>query len=162
MIVCSRFPGDTNDRLMWMQHDLYVSLVGHIFTQARERYLWACRIVGVDTELRRAIVMIRSLDHRAVQDTHDTIAAAYRFTDAASAQLAFGDDPAEWEARQRREWPAFFDQAVARLINEPEITRAILTAVAHQNKEGVTGRRATLSPASAAIASNSARSSLSL
>lgn len=50
MIVGSKFPGDDNDVLMWVQHDLYGSAVGRMFGACKERYMAAISLTGASTE----------------------------------------------------------------------------------------------------------------
>ena len=133
MIVAPRFPGDTNERLMWLQHDLYSSLVGLLYSIARERYNDACQYIGVDTPLRRDVIKRQGVDHRVLQDAHDLIAAAYRLTQPGGVQLAFGEDVTSWDERQRRAWSTFFQEETARLTDDAALTRVILTAAVNEN-----------------------------
>uniref|UniRef100_A0A7C1IZ73 Uncharacterized protein n=1 Tax=Ammonifex degensii TaxID=42838 RepID=A0A7C1IZ73_9THEO len=55
MTICPRFDSDTDSLLMDVQHELYMGLVGYLYLYAKECYLRAVRLLGVETELARLI-----------------------------------------------------------------------------------------------------------
>ena len=133
MIVGDSFAGDTNVKLMWIQHDLYRELVVYLFTQARERYSAAVRLVGVNTELRLRVATVEGFDHRVLQGAHDKIAAYYRFAHDPRGQMPLPFDGLPYEEYLIGRWCSFFSQEVRRLVEIDEVSIAIITAVAYEN-----------------------------
>ena len=87
MIVGYEFPGDDNDTLKWVQHDCYWGKGWELFNAARNRYVAACRFVGVETEVFKRILTLDRFDHRGLQGAHDKIAAYYRFAHDTGGQM---------------------------------------------------------------------------
>lgn len=135
MIVGAEFAGDSDAFLKAKQHSLYWELVGHIYTVARDRYLAACRLLRVETELSRAVIDKHKFDHCTLQDAHDRIAARFRFRQTHGPQLNIGEDHAKFEERLEREWRDFFADELKRLVQDDEFTRLVLTAVAYGNQD---------------------------
>jgi len=133
MIVGICFAGDRNDKLKWIQHDLYDKLMVRLFTYSKARYYTAVRVLGVETELRRRVSSIKSFDHRVLQEAHDKIAAYYRFAHDPRGQMPLPFDGLSYEEYLMRGWCMFFDGEVERLVEMDEVPRTILTAVAYQN-----------------------------
>ena len=135
MIVAPRFPGDDNKTLMHIQHDLYWSLVPYIYHEARERYLKALALIGVETELARMVKDRKGFDHRVLQDAHDQIAAFYRFAHDDGGQLPLGMRAQHYEDLLRQRWSSFLHQEARNLAEVDAINLAILGAVAYENAE---------------------------
>ena len=135
MWVYSRFPGDTNRTLMRIQHDLYGGMVSAIFRAARNRYLEACGLVEVETELSGPAREMTGFDHRTLQDTHDTIAAWFRFARDDGGQMRLGELDQDYETRLATEWNEFLLAEVAALARIDEFARAVLMATVFANRE---------------------------
>ena len=135
MIVGSEFPGDGNQTLKHIQHDLYSGLVGYLYHYARERYLKAAGFVGVDTELARILRDKPSFDHRVLQGAHDQIAAFYRFAHDDGGQIPLGIGPQEYEDLLRQRWSGFLHPEARNLAEVDAISHAVLAVVAYQNTE---------------------------
>ena len=67
MIVGQDFPGDTNEALKWIQHDLYKELLPELVRLPRRRYLRAAQLVGVQDETTSALKTLETFDHRVLQ-----------------------------------------------------------------------------------------------
>ena len=132
MIVTTCFPGDTNDILKWIQHDLYGESLSLLVLKCSIRYLAAISLVEKTTELWRQMVRMDGFDHRVLQDAHDKIAAYYRFAYNKS-QMPLPFDPLPYEERLLQDWREFFQVEVRQLAQDDRIVRAILTVVAYQN-----------------------------
>lgn len=135
MIVSSVFPGDMNEPLMLIQHDLYWSLIGFLYTCAKQRYLEAIHLTGVETELSRRIKDKPSFDHRVLQDAHDTIAAYFRFAHDDGGQMPLFSEGRTYEENLRKTWSEFWYTEVRRLVSFDPIVIAILTATAYENSD---------------------------
>ena len=133
MIVGNCLPGDNNDKLKWIQHDLYELSLKHLVDSAELRYLSGVRLVGVETELARRLTSKDSFDHRVLQDPHDKIAAHYRYKHDSGGQMPLPMDGLSYEGRLKRVWFRFSMEEGERLAGIDWIARAILTAVAYQN-----------------------------
>ena len=74
MFVGTAFPGDQNKVLKDLQFGVYGDMLTRLFSRARDRYLEACRLVEVETDLALRLKEMHYFDHRTLQETHDSIA----------------------------------------------------------------------------------------
>lgn len=135
MIVGSKFPGDDNDVLMWVQHDLYGSAVGRVFGACKERYMAAISLTGASTELAERIRDRSTFDHRVLQDAHDWIAARFRYVFDPAGQMPLPYDGLSYKEYLGRCWSEFFPDEVRRLSEYDTFVLAVLTSVAYQNTD---------------------------
>ena len=145
MIVGYDFVGDTNETLKRVQHDCYGHKVGQLFTTARNRYVRACRFIGVETEVFQRIIKINGFDHRVLQCAHDKIAAYYRFAHDDGGQMTlfplekpiqtflYDSEKASYKEKLLWRWSQFYNEEVEKLAEEDDIAHAILNAVLHEN-----------------------------
>jgi len=70
MFVGIEFATDTNKTLKEVQHTLYGEMVGRIFDRSRNRYLDACQLAQVETELAERLHPMTHFDHRTLQGTY--------------------------------------------------------------------------------------------
>ena len=153
MIISKCFPRDENNSLKRIQQDAYhrPEGVGLLCREAVRRYSKAVSLLSVTTELWEAInehdskfysyrqkskdePIIAGFDHRVLQDTHDTIAAWFRFSNPDLWLPLFPHDKIVKDVNLAA-WRKFWNSEVKRLIDKDEIAIAILTAVAYQNRE---------------------------
>jgi hypothetical protein len=78
--------------------------------------------------------IIAGFDHRVLQSSYDTIAAWFRFCNPELWLPLFPCDEIMKDVNLAA-WRKFWSSEVKRLIDKDEITIAILTAVAYQNRE---------------------------
>lgn len=147
MMVGSEFAGDSNETLKMIQHDLYGALSGYLYHYARERYLKAIGLVGVETELSRILEEKEPIryspqgrgfwdfDHRVLQDAHDHIAAYFRFAHDDRGQRALLFEGQKDEEVLSQKWSEFFHKESRELAEIEATNLAILGAVAFQNTE---------------------------
>lgn len=135
MWVGTDFPGDTNKTVKMMQFGLYGEMLLRLFSHTRDRYLDACRLVQVETDLATRLRSMDGFDHRTLQDVHDLIAAWFRFSRDDGGQLMLNETEDAYKGRKGREWREFFDQELNWLSGSDETARAILTAAAFGNTE---------------------------
>lgn len=133
MIISYKFPGDTNEVLKWIQHDLYMDILLKLVQIPRRRYLRAARLVNARDDLTVALETLQSFDHRVLQATHDAIAAYYRFAHDRRGQMPLPLDDTPYTDLLEHNWWAFFVDEVARLTENDAFVRAVLTAVIHAN-----------------------------
>jgi len=139
MIVGNRFPGDTNEALKWIQHDLYKELLPELVRLPRRRYLRAAQLVGVQDETTSALKTLETFDPRVLQASHDAIAAYFRFAHDRRGQLPLPIHTLSYPALLEKRWRDFYHREVARLTENDTFVRAILAAVLHPNtSEGYT------------------------
>lgn len=133
MILRTAFPGDSNQALKQVQHDLYDRLLWFVFQYPRDRYLGAIRLVGVDTELATRLQAIKSFDHRILQDAHDKIAEYYRFAYDTGPQPMFPElsDGRSYPEQLATAWTRSFHEELKDLTEIDEFVRSVLTAVAY-------------------------------
>jgi hypothetical protein len=135
MWVGTEFPGDTNKPLKGVQFGLYWELLPILQSRPRDRYLAACRLVQMDTELATLLRTMDGFDHRTLQDAHDLIAAWFRFSQDDGGQLRLGETDEGYLERLAAEWRAFFEDEVNRLSADDDFGRAVLVASAFGNTE---------------------------
>ena len=78
MIVSPRFDGDghIDGYVMWRQHDVYYQALGIIMNTCQEYVRMAHSLIGDPSS---GWEFINSYDHRTLQDSHDILAAVWRF-----------------------------------------------------------------------------------
>lgn len=136
MIVAPLFPDDVNRELMAAQHDVYRGIGVTLYDSARDLYLRSARIVGLQTELTQKVAAYYAgIDHRVLQDAYDIIAARFRHIRPDLLQPELALDSSGHKARLEREWRAFYRAEVERLVEEPCVCQAVVTAVAYTNSE---------------------------
>jgi hypothetical protein len=135
MFVGSRFAGDTNDILMKVQSDLYDELLGILYGYPRERYLGACRLAQSSTELAKRVETESGFDHRTLQETHDFIAAWFRFLQKEKGGRTLFETEEGYRERLACEWRSFFKSEVRNLTADDDFVRAVLTAAVFSNPD---------------------------
>lgn len=135
LFVGSEFPGDQNEVLKNVQFRVYGEMLTRLFSRARDRYLDACGVVDVETDLAVRLKEMNYFDHRTLQDAHDLIAAWFRFSGDTSGQLRLEETPEAYELRLATDWHDFFGREIGRLIESDEFTRNILTAAVFANTD---------------------------
>jgi hypothetical protein len=134
MWVGTEFPGDTNQTLKDVQFRLYGEMLVRLYNRPRDRYLDACRLVQIDTDLATRLRSMDGFDHRTLQDVHDLIAAWFRYSQD-DRGLRLGETEETFRDRLATEWRTFFEEEVERLTTDDEIARAVLTAAAFGNTD---------------------------
>jgi hypothetical protein len=112
MIITSWFRDDTNITLQRVQHDLYWTVVGFIYFFAKERYLRASKLLGVETELTKKITEMNTFD-----------------------QIPLFLNDLSYEEYLKEKWLDFYYKSIRDLIEDDSITLAILAAIAYENTE---------------------------
>lgn len=133
MWVGTEFPGDTNEVLKDVQFRLYGEMLVRLYNRPRDRYLDACRLLQIETDLATRLRSMDGFDHRTLQDIHDLIAAWFRFSRDDRGQLRLGETEEAFRDRLAAEWRTFFEEEAGRLSTDDEIARAVLTAAAFGN-----------------------------
>jgi len=124
MIIGKYFDGDTDEDLKMYQHGCYYDMLCHWINLAGVRRL-QYRDVPEWWEVIRQWEEFRQegvFDHRCIQPHHDLIAANYRMAQDAPMRI-----------RGKGGWSIFFDQEATKLMNDPELLRLFMTALAFAN-----------------------------
>ena len=140
MIVGARFENDGNDVLQLVQHDCYRDILYYIFECAKTRFLESSNLLGVRNEIIDRLRDRTGFDHRVLQNTHDIIAARYRYLHDDGGQLSFFDNPKNKTIVAQKEfykkkWCDWFYSEVKELNTYDEFTKAVVKAVIYQNTE---------------------------
>src|SRR5271156_4736695 len=135
MFVGRRFPGDSNGVLMGVQSRLYWEIIGYLYSWPRKRYLDACQLVQSDTDLAKRLWAENSFDHRTLQESHDLIAAWFRFLRDAQGDRILFETEDEYRDRLAVEWRTFLETEVRSLSDDDDFVRAVLTAAAFPNPD---------------------------
>ena len=126
MWVASLFRGDgeVDEYVMWLQHDVYESALRIIATTCQDHERYARGILGIDGHH----VYVRSMDHRALQDAHDILAAAWRYRwELRTRQLSLQfEGETEEEPDFMNRWLAWLRDEVKSWLVRPHLVRAVL------------------------------------
>lgn len=129
MMVGSNFPGDEDRRIKDVQFNNYSSVIGELVETARRRYIYAEELLELTGAMAAEIRKLRFFDHRTVQDTHDIIAAAYRFSRRSECLFDIGDPDAI-----AIDWFSFARKEIESLCEDPKFVRAVLHSAVYANQ----------------------------
>lgn len=135
MWVGTEFPADTNATLKAVQFRLYGEMLLRLYSRPRDRYLDACRLVQIDTDLSTRLRSMDGFDHRTLQEIHDLVAAWFRFSQDDGGQLRLCETEEAYQDRLAAEWRTFFEEEVGRLSSDDEFARDVLVAAAFGNTD---------------------------
>jgi hypothetical protein len=133
MIVASMFSGDNNSALMQVQSSVYGEMLGRLFMAARERYLAAASLLGVENALSERLRTMDNFDHRTLQVAHDHIAAFFRFSRDDGGQLQLDESDENYFRRLEETWREFLQSEIRQLTADDEFTRSVCKATAFGN-----------------------------
>ena len=139
MIIAPMFYGDENKTVMYIQQLEYGRIIHMFVSRAIKQYRYAEGLLGEHTEIGNklpSISLLRiSLDDRVVQESHDLIAALFRFREYPHGSL-FKEEVDIDDCIRR--WHDFASREIEELLTWPEYTyfaRAMVLAIAEQNNE---------------------------
>ena len=133
MWVGSRFLGNDDKDVMWLQHDVYGQALGIIAETCQDYARSAQRILfdnADDSEF------IHRFDHRTLQDAHDTIAAAWRYRcllEVRQMPLPMDDD---WTGSPdfKGHWLNWLLEEVRSWKHSPFLVRCVVKILKNQNQ----------------------------
>ena len=121
---------------MKLQHDVYWEILPHLLDIAHRKIKTAEKLLNVATVPGTILKNEDTFDHRVLQLTHDAIAASFRFERAEQLHpqlpLFIKEDE---RTRVLRLWREYFIAEVNRLTEDPDFTRAVVSAVAFANTD---------------------------
>lgn len=135
MIVGYVFENDNNLNLKNIQHDRYPLSITEIFSSCRRAMTKAEVILGIrldDVEKARDII---NFDHQVLQDTHDIIAAAYRYKFDDGGQLMFGESIEEQSNRYLNGWANWLEKELDELIGYRKFAHSVIDCVIKENTD---------------------------
>jgi hypothetical protein len=126
------FFGDSNRTVKEIQRQTYPELARELFDAARQRYLAACSLVGVDTRLAELARNVERYRLPLLARAYRMMAKFYRFAFVGDQQmlLPFEDQPAPDPLREA--WERYFHDEAERLVKTDSIATGILRAVVYQ------------------------------
>jgi len=126
------FFGDNNRAIKKTQRLTYAELAPELFNAARQRYLSACSLVGVDTRLAELSRQAERYRLPFLTRVYRMMAKFYRFAFVGDQQmlLPFEDQPAPDPLREA--WERYFRDEAERLVETDSIATGILRAVVYQ------------------------------
>ncbi len=127
--MSSQFPGDTNEPLRLLQERLRGELLPWFYIVARDRYLDAVEVVGVETELAKRLVPLRPLELLPLAGLYDLIARRFRYELDPAGQLPLPFVAETYEAYAQEKWREWWFRRITELVEDEFITRAVLEAV---------------------------------
>ena len=136
MIIAPKFYGDENTTVMYVQEHEYGRIIHMFVSRAIEKYRYAEGLLGEHTEIGNklpSISLLRiSLDDRVVQESHDLIAALFRFREYPHGSL-FKEEIDIDDCIRR--WYDFASREIEELLEMPYFARAMILAIAEHNSE---------------------------
>jgi len=131
MFIGKEFNSDHNSTLRAIQVETYYGLLFHLFHYPRNKYVKACKFVGVRTKLFDKIRYLNCFDANILQKGYEVIAAFYRFTYDFYGQMKLPLDGKTYEERTINNWRNFFLDECREIAEEDSIARTILDSVAY-------------------------------
>ncbi len=122
-----------------IQRATYPGLVFELFDAARQRYLDACALVGVETELVGLLRKVQPLEQPFLKRAYRKIAAFYRFAFVGDRQTELPFSPPEANTAStpgnetehlEQSWRSFLRNEARRLARIDHIATSLLRAVA--------------------------------
>lgn len=135
MIVTNTFENDCNERLKLVQHDDYGRNVVKIFKAARSELIHANAILESHLLIVKKAKEVSSINHRALQDAHDILAAAFRYQWDDGGQLALFEKHDSQSSRYSFEWTSWLERQLQDLVRYPQLVRSVVQSVVFTNTE---------------------------
>ena len=107
MIITEVFENDQNKFLKKVEHDEYGQSIGRIFEAARSEFIHADAVLNAKLLMAEELRAVTTFDHRVLQDSHDIIAAAYRYRHDDGGQLQLGESRDTQQIRYLRQWTSW-------------------------------------------------------
>ena len=133
VIVATRFDGDDDMHIQWLQHDVYGQALAIIADTCQRYEHFARAVLGDD---QGGWEPIRSFDHRTLQHAHDILAAAWRFKHVLRLrQMKLPvDRKNEGEPAFINHWLTWLQEEVDSWIAAPYRVRLVVKILANQNE----------------------------
>jgi hypothetical protein len=125
------FFGDDNRLVKNIQRETYRALVFDLFTAARQRYLAACALVGINTDLADRVRGIERFERPMLRRVYRLIAKFYRFAFVGEQQTELPFHPRSEREQHRHLWETFFRHEADELAGDNAVATGMLRAVAH-------------------------------
>lgn len=136
MIIAEFFQGDSL-RIARIQASVYLDALAVIVKQATSAYSQAEEVIGEQTELGQKLNELQDFDHRALQDFHDYLAAAFRYKYCMAADLFEHDfDADDSQKTMIGQWFSYLYEQLDELFQHYlSVPRYLATAVCFPNPE---------------------------
>ena len=134
MIVGKFFEGDDDTAIAWSQHDVYHHALGTIIQTSNRLTLFAKLLL--DDESHANWGRIENCDHRALQDAHDLLAAAWRFHNdfrQSELKLERGPEPLVPQTLENL-WIWWLRDEIEKWVWQPALVRKVQLILANQNQ----------------------------
>ena len=137
MIITERFSNDP----IWvqqLQEELYWGLVSLPFELAKTLYLKAENILNIETRLGIDCSKVKKIDHRILQNLHDSVAAKYRYDNRCNFEMQLSDFQKEETDKDeiKQEWIKYFREKIELLLDiHSSLSRSIVLAAAYPNPD---------------------------
>lgn len=135
MIISKFFDDDDNALLKGIQHDSYGHSLDLLYRVAKEQYIIADLILQTNHPNISLLTEVKAFDHRTLQDTHDTLAAVFRYRNQNLEQLELFDRAGDESSRYLRLWSDWLRSELSSLKSESAFIRNIVEAVIYSNKD---------------------------
>jgi len=114
----NRFPNDTHELLKRVQYKYYYKMVGNLFNYSNERYISAARLLRLEQDYIHKLFNIYSFDHMLLEESHDIIAAYYRFKIDLHGQMPLPFDKKSYTEYLEIGWCRYFHGEAQGIAND--------------------------------------------
>lgn len=134
MIVASMFEGDADMAVAGKQHDVYRDALGLMIDTAN-RITRCAKYLLSDTQ-HETWGEITAVDHRALQEAHDLLAAAWRFRHHTKQLEMPLDLDSQWRATTplEHQWLSWLRRELETWVWSPDLVRHVQIILAHTNQ----------------------------
>jgi len=135
VIIGKSFKNDINESLKNIQHEFYDRSLSLILAVAKNQYIIADSILQAGHPNIPLLDKINSFDHRTLQDTHDIMAAVFRYRHQKSGQSNLFDSPEDEPIEYQKLWCDWLNDELSSLKDNASFVRNVIEAVVHSNKD---------------------------
>jgi hypothetical protein len=117
--------------LAWKQHDIYKHALSIILQECRVHFVKAYQIAG-GLDSFKLWSPDQSTDHRTLQNSHDILAAVWRFQNSPPQPSLFKEN---FSIPSMDKWIEWLHAEVHSWLSDPDIVRLIALIIKNQNNE---------------------------
>lgn len=133
MIIGYMFEGDNNETLKVIQSREYMNLVGGLLRASVEFHMNDYINIWQRPFFLQKIKNLKGFDHRVLQQSHDLIAASFRYLFVTRNEVNEYPSDLDYDYFLLEAWKSYFNLEIRNISRNREISTAIALAVYYQN-----------------------------
>jgi hypothetical protein len=130
-------PGDTHLLLQAIQHDAFRASIGSLLGEARDTYLFAAKLMGIQNEFVSQVADLWTCDLLWVRSFYGRIATYYRFTRPHTKQIKLPLEDVPYEEQLSQAWYSYWQDEARHICRQPELLLTLLCAVVYADSERI-------------------------